>query len=188
MAEFPLTVMVALSDAERAEELAHMLAEHDGMIVAMPSELETPGPVDVIVTDGEPLDGETPHVVLGEAVAAANVRAVLPLSADAALVGAAMRIAAAGYRLENGEAGNGVDTLQADGAAPNGHSPVALTPREMETLSLLADGASNKVIARQLRISVHTAKFHVAAVLAKLHAQNRADAVAIGVRQGLLYL
>jgi DNA-binding CsgD family transcriptional regulator len=185
MAEFPLTVMVALSDAERAEELAHMLAEHDGMIVAMPSELETPGPVDVIVTDGEPLDGETPHVVLGEAVAAANVRAVLPLSADAALVGAAMRIAAAGYHLGNGEAGNGVDTLQ---AAPNSHSPIALTPREMETLSLLADGASNKVIARQLRISVHTAKFHVAAVLAKLHAQNRADAVAIGVRQGLLYL
>ncbi len=186
MAEFPLTVMVALSDAERAEELAHMLAEQDGMIVAMPSELETPGPVDVIVTDGEPLDGETPHVVLGEAVAAANVRAVLPLSADAALVGAAMRIAAAGYHLGNGEAGNGVDTLQA--TAPNSHSPIALTPREMETLSLLADGASNKVIARQLRISVHTAKFHVAAVLAKLHAQNRADAVAIGVRQGLLYL
>ncbi|MCA1409416.1 helix-turn-helix transcriptional regulator, partial [Ensifer sp. IC3342] len=37
-------------------------------------------------------------------------------------------------------------------------------------------------------ISVHTAKFHVAAVLAKLHAQNRADAVAIALRQGLLYV
>jgi two-component system, NarL family, nitrate/nitrite response regulator NarL len=53
---------------------------------------------------------------------------------------------------------------------------------------LLADGASNKVIARQLGISVHTAKFHVASVLAKLHAQNRADAVAIGLRYGLIYL
>ena len=54
--------------------------------------------------------------------------------------------------------------------------------------ALLADGASNKLIARKLDISVHTAKFHVAAVLGKLHARNRADAVAIGLRQGLLYL
>ena len=58
----------------------------------------------------------------------------------------------------------------------------------METLTLLADGASNKVIARQLDISVHTAKFHVAAVLTKLQARNRADAVAIGLRRGLIYL
>jgi DNA-binding NarL/FixJ family response regulator len=62
------------------------------------------------------------------------------------------------------------------------------TPREQEVLGLLATGASNKMIARRLGISVATAKFHVAAVLAKLGARGRSDAVAIGVRRGLLML
>ena len=53
---------------------------------------------------------------------------------------------------------------------------------------LLLDGASNKVIARRLDISVHTAKFHVAAVLEKLGARNRSDAVAIALRDGLVAL
>jgi DNA-binding CsgD family transcriptional regulator len=63
-----------------------------------------------------------------------------------------------------------------------------LTPREREVLELLADGASNKMIARRLGISVATAKFHVAALLGKLGARGRSDAVAIGVRLGLLML
>ncbi len=63
-----------------------------------------------------------------------------------------------------------------------------LTPREHEVLELLADGASNKMIARRLGISVATAKFHVAALLGKLGARGRSDAVAIGVRRGLLML
>ncbi|WP_342588254.1 response regulator transcription factor [Mycoplana dimorpha] len=50
---------------------------------------------------------------------------------------------------------------------------LSLSPRESGTLALLADGGSNKLIARQLKIAVHTAKFHVVTVLAKLHAQNR---------------
>lgn len=63
-----------------------------------------------------------------------------------------------------------------------------LTPREREVLELLAAGASNKMIARRLGISVATAKFHVAALLGKLGARGRSDAVAIGVRRGLLML
>jgi DNA-binding CsgD family transcriptional regulator len=62
----------------------------------------------------------------------------------------------------------------------------ALTPREREALGLLADGLSNKAIAARLGISEHTAKFHVASVLAKLGAANRADAVRRGVRRGLV--
>ena len=53
-------------------------------------------------------------------------------------------------------------------------------------LALLAEGAPNKVIARRLDISVHTAKFHVAAILTKLGAANRTDAIAIAMRQGLV--
>lgn len=187
MAEGSLIVMVALSDPERAEELVHDLAENDGMTVVVPSELEQPDGFDAIVTDGELIDGVTPHVALGVGAAGKNIHAVLPADAATALVGAAIRIAAAGYRLLPAESGHADVSLRSE-AGPNGHPHAVLTPREMETLALLADGASNKVIARQLKISVHTAKFHVAAVLTKLHAQNRADAVAIGLRQGLLYV
>ncbi|MGG5821957.1 response regulator transcription factor [Falsiroseomonas sp. HW251] len=64
----------------------------------------------------------------------------------------------------------------------------ALTAREAEVLALVAEGASNKLIARRLGISVHTAKFHVGAVLEKLDAASRADAVAQAVRMGVLSL
>jgi DNA-binding CsgD family transcriptional regulator len=49
---------------------------------------------------------------------------------------------------------------------------VQLTPRELEALILLAKGMSNKAIARRLGISVHTAKFHVGALIDKLDASG----------------
>jgi len=64
----------------------------------------------------------------------------------------------------------------------------ALTQRELQVLTLLAEGASNKVIARQLGISVHTAKFHVGQLLEKLDAAGRTDAVAHAARLGVLQL
>jgi DNA-binding CsgD family transcriptional regulator len=64
----------------------------------------------------------------------------------------------------------------------------ALTPRELEVLALMAEGASNKSIARRLGISVHTAKFHVGSLLDKLDATGRTDAVAQAVRQGVIHL
>ena len=63
-----------------------------------------------------------------------------------------------------------------------------LTQRELEVLMLLADGASNKAIARQLGISVHTAKFHVGSVIDKLDAVGRTDAVANAARLGVIHL
>ena len=63
-----------------------------------------------------------------------------------------------------------------------------LTPREVEVLALLAEGASNKTIARRLRISVHTAKFHVGRLIDKLDATGRTDAVAHAARLGVLHL
>lgn len=65
---------------------------------------------------------------------------------------------------------------------------VTLTPREREVLALLAEGASNKAIARRLGISVHTAKFHVGAVIDKLDAVGRTDAVAHAARLGVIHL
>ncbi len=78
------------------------------------------------------------------------------------------------------------DFLDEPEAAPTGAA--SLTPREREVLAALADGASNKVIARRLGISFHTAKFHVAAVLAKLDVDSRTEAVSVAARQGLVML
>ena len=64
----------------------------------------------------------------------------------------------------------------------------ALTPREIEVLNLLAEGASNKTIARRLGISIHTAKFHVGSLLEKLDASGRTDAVAHAARLGVIQL
>lgn len=65
---------------------------------------------------------------------------------------------------------------------------IELTPRELDVLALLAEGASNKAIARQLGISVHTAKFHVGSILDKLDATGRTDAVAHAARRGVINL
>jgi len=60
-----------------------------------------------------------------------------------------------------------------------------LTPRELEILCLLADGQSNKVIARNLGISDGTVKLHVKAILRKLEVHSRVEAAVIAVEQGL---
>jgi two-component system nitrate/nitrite response regulator NarL len=60
-----------------------------------------------------------------------------------------------------------------------------LTPREAEILSLLAEGQSNKVIARNLGISDGTVKLHVKAILRKLNIHSRVEAAVIAVEQGL---
>jgi DNA-binding NarL/FixJ family response regulator len=63
-----------------------------------------------------------------------------------------------------------------------------LTPREHEVLRMLALGLANKEIAARLNISEHTVKFHVAAILGKLGAASRTEAVALGIRHGLVLL
>jgi two-component system nitrate/nitrite response regulator NarL len=63
-----------------------------------------------------------------------------------------------------------------------------LTERELEVLQLLAEGLSNRSIAMQLEISEHTVKFHVNAILRKLGAQSRTEAVVRATRAGLILL
>ena len=86
-----------------------------------------------------------------------------------------------------GEAADAAVVLAA-GRSPQTDVEVPLTPRELEVLALLAEGASNKMIARRLAISVHTAKFHVGSLLDKLDAVGRTDAVAHAARLGVIHL
>lgn len=66
--------------------------------------------------------------------------------------------------------------------------PEPLTARERQVLALLAEGLPNKGIASALDISDQTVKFHVAAIIGKLGASNRTDAVRRAVRRGLVTL
>jgi DNA-binding CsgD family transcriptional regulator len=87
-------------------------------------------------------------------------------------------------------AGESADVTVAlsDGVPAPADDDVSLTPRELEVLALLAEGMSNKAIARRLGISVHTAKFHVGALIDKLDAVGRTDAVAHAARRGVIQL
>ena len=87
-------------------------------------------------------------------------------------------------------AGESADVTVAlsDGVSAPADDDLSLTPRELEVLALLAEGMSNKAIARRLGISVHTAKFHVGALIDKLDAVGRTDAVAHAARRGVIQL
>lgn len=74
------------------------------------------------------------------------------------------------------------------GPRPAGPPADPLTPREREVLALLAEGIPNKLIADRLGVAERTVKYHVAAVFAKLDAHSRTEAVARGVRSGLVVL
>ncbi len=63
-----------------------------------------------------------------------------------------------------------------------------LSPREVDVLNRLAQGASNKQIATALAISEHTVKFHITSIFAKLGVSSRTEAVTVGVRRGLIML
>ncbi|MDJ0798323.1 MAG: response regulator transcription factor [Calothrix sp. MO_167.B12] len=63
-----------------------------------------------------------------------------------------------------------------------------LTPREIEVLQMLSSGLSNKALGQQLHISEHTVKSHISSIFQKLDVSTRTEAVAMGVRLGLIML
>lgn len=75
--------------------------------------------------------------------------------------------------------------LAADAARP-GEPPVNLTARELDALRAIAQGMTNRQIARQMGISEHGVKRHIGNVLAKLHVTNRTMAVTAAIERGLL--
>jgi DNA-binding CsgD family transcriptional regulator len=94
----------------------------------------------------------------------------------------------AGIRLASPGEAAAVAVVSRDALAAGEPVNIELTPRERDVLALMAEGASNKSIARHLGISVHTAKFHVGSLLEKLDATGRTDAVAHAARRGVIHL
>jgi DNA-binding NarL/FixJ family response regulator len=122
----------------------------------------------------------------------AGASAILPRWAESTEIATAIDVGRRGLallprhvleRLLDASSPTSEESLRDDGA-----NRVSLTPREHQVLAAMADGASNKVIARRLGISLHTAKFHVAAILAKLDADSRTEAVARAAHLGLVML
>ena len=170
----------------RPSRLRSLLADHpDAIAVVVLADPETRrllrgirawprAPAIIALTDDAP--GEWTS-----ASRAAGVRAALPLRATADELTAAVRGVQAGLFVVHPEALARADVRDTDVA-----SGAPLTAREREVLELMAEGASNRIIASRLAISRHTVKFHVASILAKLGAGSRTEAVATALRAGLL--
>jgi len=118
----------------------------------------------------------------------AGVRAVLPSQATAEQLGAAVRATVEGLILVHPSDVQNLFPAASLAAQPLAELPESLTPREREVLQMLASGLANKEIAAKLSISDHTVKFHVASILGKLGAATRTEAVALGIRRGLVLL
>lgn len=117
-----------------------------------------------------------------------GIRGVLPADVAAVqLISAVVAVAKGLVVLQPGDlALAAVSTRTGNGEAAELFEP--LTPREKEVLQMLASGLGNKQIAAHLKISEHTVKFHVASILGKLGASSRTEAVALGLRRGLILL
>jgi DNA-binding CsgD family transcriptional regulator len=183
-----LRVAVQADDAGRLGLLVRLLHEAGHSVSAAPAEADV---VLLDLTGDEPATPPVSGLPLlalsdSEAVAAdAETQAVLPRDAPAPQIDAALRAAAAGLLVRARDLPPGFAATAA-AATDEPAAQTLLTPREIEILTAIGEGMSNKEAARALGISAHTVKFHLEAVFAKLGAANRAEAVAKGLRRRLI--
>ena len=160
-----LRVAIHAKDAPRRAALGKVIVEAGHVVVGVDDT------ADVVLVDGDNPSGETRRVVaLGGADD--DLPGVLTADADAGQIDAAIRAVAAGLVVRWPGAETGF------GAMRETDVHALLTPRELEVLAALAEGITNKAIARRLDISLHTVKFHVESVFRKLGARTRTEAVA----------
>jgi DNA-binding NarL/FixJ family response regulator len=110
----------------------------------------------------------------------AGARGVLPPDASESQIAAALQATAAELVVFSPESTTAASSIP--------HAASGLTARETEVLRMIAEGLANKEIAYRLGISEHTVKFHVSALLGKLGAGSRAEAIGLGIRQGAIML
>ena len=191
-----IAVELSMDDAELAERVRMMLIAWPGIEILDADDGRMP---QVRITDGAvELAPNVPVLVLTDASGAmealqAGASAVLSECVDGDTLCIAIRAAAQGLTTLSAEFRDHLvgssgfrGALESD--AEDEPPPVELTARELQVLRLLAEGASNKSIARHLDITPHTAKFHVASIVAKLGAKGRTDAVAKAMRLGLVMI
>ncbi len=174
-AETGLLVAVVAADPVRQADMAARVALAGHTVTSSTDP-------DVILADGLVVT-RTQQVVLRLSAQWDDPGNVLPPDLTPRQLDAGLRAVAAGLRVGM----SGPDRIEANRSRNEpAHTP--LTPREVEILRCLGEGLSNKAVARALGISAHTVKFHLEAVFIKLGAASRAEAVAKGLRQGLILL
>jgi DNA-binding NarL/FixJ family response regulator len=204
-------VLIVAADPEARADLSEILARHPAISAAVDQaedRLETaadaagdPADLQVVVWDvgGERAAGSDvvraafPNPVIAlvtndddaRDAMSAGVHAVLPRRADGDLIAAAATAVAHGLLVFDRAYAPGADLARPATA----QVPLEeLTPRESDILQLLAEGMSNKAIAQRLGISEHTVKFHLNAILGKLDAHSRTEAVTRAARLGWIVL
>jgi NarL family two-component system response regulator YdfI len=181
--------------AASIDALASDLSDAQADILLIDAAGEPPEAIIESLADSD-LAAEIPIVVLTEASAPAasvqalhaGIRAMLPSEISTDQLIAALQGAAAGLVILHPSEIPAAFPVSAPASQPLADLPEPLTRREREVLQMLAAGLANKEIAARLNISDHTAKFHVAAILGKLGAATRTEAVALGIRRGLVLL
>jgi two-component system, NarL family, nitrate/nitrite response regulator NarL len=168
--------------------LGRLVEEHDPAVVVLASTAGRAIGTLEAAAEATPLP---PVILLVDDVRAAwtaaarraGVRAILDHRAEADEIAAALTASLAGLVTLHPE------VFRAEARATVAEDTErALTLREVEILEMLAEGLRNQAIARRLRISTYTVKFHVASILDKLGAGSRTEAVTRGVRRGLISL
>ena len=161
-----LRVAIAASGPERLAALTTLLQSLGHEVVA------TDEQPDVVLGDQQRAEeGRYPTVLLGGTEAEAE--GLLAEDAAAVEIDAALRAVAHGLIVRSPRA-----RIPGFSAVQEAEALTLLTPRETQILDAIADGLTNKAIARRLGISLHTVKFHVESVFRKLGANTRTEAVA----------
>ena len=184
-----------VGSAAAIDNLGGELSDAQADVLLVDSSGESPEAMIESLADSD-LAAEIPIVVLSEAASPAasaqalqaGIRAVLPGEISTDQLAAALQAAAAGLVVLHPAEIPAAYLAAAPASQPLAELPEPLTRREREVLQMLAAGLANKEIAARLNISDHTAKFHVAAILGKLGAATRTEAVALGIRRGLVLL
>ncbi len=184
-----------VGSAAHIDAVDGQLSDTQPQVLLVDASAEQPETMIGSLTDSD-LAAEIPTVVLAEpgssAVAAqalhAGIRAVLPSGLPTDQLAAALQAVASGLVVLHPAEVQAAFPVAAPASQPLAELPEPLTRREREVLQMLAAGLANKEIAARLNISEHTAKFHVAAILGKLGAATRTEAVALGIRRGLVLL
>ena len=160
----PLRVAVLAAEPRRGESLSRLVRDLGHVVVAAG---DAPS---VVLAHGVVVAGNLPTVALGPEGESRQAR--LPSEASPEQIDAALRAVAVGLSVTIAEEfGRGFEAVHEE------DEQTLLTPREVEVLTAVSNGLTNKEIARELGISRHTVKFPLESLMRKLGASSRAEAV-----------
>jgi len=173
-----------LSEPEAEPDVIVVDASRESSATALMSAASSDISADIPIVVLESLD----NGAAGSDLLRQGARAILPAGISPAELVAALRAVTSGLIMLHPSTVTAIPQTAVNTSRSTDEWIEPLTKREKEVLQMLAAGLGNKEIAAKLNISDHTAKFHVGSILGKLGVSTRAEAVAMGIRRGLVLL